>query len=85
MTTKIKSRGYSHALVTALVQGDGSLPWIELGRLCVAHDVPVATIAKQLGVSRQTVYMWFLNGNRPTPEHVDKINELIAEYHRANL
>lgn len=83
--TKIKSRGASHALVVALTEADGSLPWVELGRLCLAQGVSVAALARRLGVSRQTLYTWFFGKTVPTPAHVKLINSVIAEYHSAKL
>lgn len=83
--TKIKSKGYSYDLVQALVAGDQSKPWVELGVLAVQNNVSVRTLSEKLGVSRQAVYEWFFGVVTPSPKNVAKINEAIAEYHRAKL
>lgn len=83
--TKIKSKGYSYELAQAVFNGDQTLPWIELGSICIRQNVPVSELSKVLGVSRQTIYSWFFGKSSPAPNRIAKINEVIAEYHRAKL
>lgn len=52
-------RTYSDKLLLQLQQADGSLLGIRLGRLCVEANLPVAYVSKALGVSRNTVHLWF--------------------------
>ncbi len=51
-------RGYSQGLIETnqnAKEGIGTL----LGRLCISLKYPVSQVAKDLQVSRQTVYDWF--------------------------
>ena len=52
-------RTYGDKLLLQLQQADGSLLGVQLGRLCVEANLPVAYIAEALEVSRNTVHMWF--------------------------
>lgn len=52
-------RTYSDKLLIGLQQADGSLLGVQLGRLCVEANLPVAYVAKALEVSRTTVHLWF--------------------------
>ncbi len=52
-------RTYSDKLLIGLQQADGSLLGVQLGRLCVEVNLPVAYVAKALEVSRTTVHLWF--------------------------
>ena len=54
------SYGYSARLIAANHRQDDSYLGVKLGRLAIALDIPVSTIAKTAGVSRQTVYNWFI-------------------------
>jgi DNA-binding XRE family transcriptional regulator len=37
-----------------------------LGRLCIKHEVSVSELAKELHVSRMTIYNWFWGLRTPT-------------------
>ena len=41
--------------------------------------LPIGTLAKRLGVSRQAYYKW-LNGGTITPEHLAKLEEMLHMY-----
>ncbi len=66
-------RGYSLHVADALRSADSELPWVKLGLICVDRGIPVDTVAKALGVSRQTVYSWFLGRYTPNPKTVESI------------
>lgn len=57
--------GYSESLIQANRQADGKQWGVKLGRRCIKVRVPIATVAKRLSVSRQTVYNWFTGRNNP--------------------
>jgi DNA-binding transcriptional regulator YiaG len=42
--------------------------------------VPVAEVASQLGVTRQTVYNWFTGVHEPKQELLELIEAIIAEF-----
>ena len=50
---------------------------VKLGKKCIKLGVSVANIAIYLGVSRQTVYNWFVGAYDPKPELTDSIKDLI--------
>jgi hypothetical protein len=52
-------RTYGDKLLIKLQQGDATLLGVQLGRLCVEANLPVAYIATALEVSRNTVHSWF--------------------------
>ena len=74
------SRGYSYALVKAINAADSKLLGVRLGRVCVAKDVPVTTVATRCGVSRQTVYWWFTGVFKPKPKLAELIAQILEEY-----
>ncbi len=76
------SYGYTTRLDSLNKQADGTLLGVKLGRVCIKHEVPVAQIAFQLGVSRQTVYNWFMGACAPNKELTLPIKNIIAKYKR---
>lgn len=76
------SYGYSQQLVVANRRASKKSPGVMLGRVCIAADYPVVEIAKDIGVSRTTVYNWFTGVCIPADKHMSRINELIQELNR---
>lgn len=70
--------GYSMRVVMALQNADSELPEIQFGRFCVRNNIPVDRIAAELGVSRMTVYNWFLRGVRAKAGAVERMQELVS-------
>lgn len=69
--------GYSRRFVEEVAQADADKLGVRLGVECILADVPVAHIAKKLGVSRVTVYSWF-RGKTDVPERLcAKVEKLI--------
>ncbi len=68
---------YSHRLAEVLQCWADQTPEARLGRYCLVNDVPVATVAASLGVSRQTVYNWFWSRFTPTAEQRRAIEGLL--------
>lgn len=52
---------------------------VKLGKRCIKLGIPVATIAGRIGVSRQTVYNWFIGAYDPQPELALVITRLLRE------
>lgn len=69
--------GYSHYTVTANKDADAGLLGVRLGRVCIKHNVPVATVAQEFGVTRQTVYNWFAGTHEPSPQLVRAVLSFI--------
>jgi predicted transcriptional regulator len=72
------SNGYSASLQARINQADSSLIGVQLGKFCMANDISVTRIAEALGVSRQSVYYWFVGSHEPSGPHVLKIQRLLA-------
>lgn len=66
-------RGFSMRFVEAVYAADQTLPAIELASLCIEHGVSVKAVAEKLGVTRATVYSWFVGTRSPRPEMTSKI------------
>lgn len=58
---------YSVDLIERNKEADSKLLGVRLGRACIKRKVPIARVAKELKVSRQTVYNWFSGVFEPTP------------------
>ena len=67
------SYGYNARLVAQNRQADKSLLGVQLGRLCIRHDIPVSSVSEYLGVSRQTIYNWFRGESTPQRTLVDLV------------
>jgi len=74
------SYGYSSRLIEANRKADVSHLGVSLGRKCIKHDIPVSQIAKQLGVSRMTVYNWFTGLHTPHAACAALIKELLDSF-----
>lgn len=72
------SYGYSAKLVALNQQADKSNLGVRLGRACIKKDIPVAAVANALGVSRQTLYNWFMGKSSPQPMMVDLVARYLA-------
>lgn len=70
-------RGYSIRVAEAIKKADGNSLGVQLGRVCLAQDVPVSTVAEALGVTRQTVYAWFMGDSKPQGPICDAIQSYI--------
>ena len=51
---------------------------VELGKFCIEHDIPVMQVSAVLGVSRQTVYNWFVGLTAPSQQTVKGIQAFIS-------
>jgi len=69
--------GYSIRLIQLNKAADRKLLGVRLGKLCIQHDVPVSSVATKLGVSRQTVYNWFIGTTSPRPTLVQRVEKFI--------
>lgn len=72
------SRGYTFRFVHANKKADGRLPGVKLGRYCIERDISVRSVAEHFGVSRMTIYKWFLGEWNPRNHHASRIAEILA-------
>jgi predicted DNA-binding protein YlxM (UPF0122 family) len=75
-------RGYSFRLVRANQAADTKKIGVQLGRYCIAKDIPVAEIAEKFDVSRMTIYSWFTGVAEP---HRSKAEQIAAMLKRARF
>lgn len=58
-------RGYSQIIIEANQKASETTGTL-LGRLCITLKYPASQVAKELHVSRQTVYDWFSGRTKPS-------------------
>lgn len=71
--------GYSLRMAKGIEQADERLLGVQLGRVCLARDIPVAEVARHFGVSRQAVYNWFLGESSPRESLGPQIREYMVQ------
>lgn len=71
------SYGYSARLIEFNKAADQESLGVQLGALCIKHNVPVTSVAAKLNVSRQTVYNWFSGVHPPKESIAPRIESLI--------
>jgi hypothetical protein len=72
------SSGYSLRLRDLNAKADKRKLGVRLGRVCIKHDIPVAVVAKHMGVTRATVYNWFCGASSPQTTTIGIIETYIA-------
>lgn len=72
------SRGYTVRLIHANKAANPKHPGVKLGRFCIGKDIPVRDVAEWFGVSRMTIYKWFIGEWHPRRSHVEKIEQVIS-------
>lgn len=75
------SYGYSIKVVEANQGADGENLGVQLGRVCIMHNVPVSKVAAALGITRQTTYNWFCGVTSPKDEFAPLIRNYISQLH----
>lgn len=73
------SYGYSLNVILLNEKAEQRLLGVKLGKKCIKRRIPVATIAVKLGVSRQTVYNWFVGAYEPKSFHEEAIKQLLKD------
>jgi len=74
------NRGYTARIVKAINSADSkSSLGVMLGKFCVSKEIPVSDVAEFFGVSRMTVYKWFVGEWIPRKRHTEKILKIIGK------
>lgn len=71
------SYGYSQNLVEANRSADAKSLGVALGRTCIEAGISVRDVARELGVSRMTIYNWFWGFTTPGPPYHHRIEQFI--------
>ena len=73
------SYGYSARIISLNKKADRANLGVALGRLCIALDIPVVNVSEQIGVSKQTIYNWFMGQYEPKNEVVSRVTAMIRK------
>ena len=68
-------RGYAQSIIEANKKAKETTGTL-FGRMCIARKYPASQVAKELNVSRQTVYDWFSGKTIPSKRFDILIKEL---------
>lgn len=69
--------GYSARTIQLNKEADKNRLGIALGKAAIKLGISVADIAGTIGVSRQTVYNWFVGTHDPKERHIKAITKLL--------
>lgn len=69
--------GYSQRIIRKNEEASVESWGVKLGRACIAKSVSVYVVASMFGVSRTTVYAWFIGIKQPYKKRVPEIQEFI--------
>lgn len=75
-----ESRGYSSRFIRQVYAADPELIGVRLAKVCIEHEIPVQDIAEKTGVSRQTVYSWFVGRFKPRADLTELLEDLWNSY-----
>ena len=73
------AEGYTLKLANDITSADKEKLGVRLGLFCLERDIPVSAVAEAVGVSRQTVYHWFVGSRIPRQTHEQLINNFISK------
>lgn len=77
-------RGYSKRVVDANSKSTSDSLGIRLGRHCIKNDIAVSYIAAKIGVSRMTIYNWFVGKSEPRDRYRLPIERLLKQHVEEN-
>lgn len=70
--------GYTYRIRTLNRSANKKNIGVRLGRHCIDQNISVSELMGLLGVSKQTIYNWFVGVHTPGPQQATKIKELFA-------
>jgi hypothetical protein len=70
-------KGYTTLFVQAVNDATPFFLGVKLAKICIKLNIPVADVAEYLGVSRPTVYSWFLGKRDVAPKYAKQVQKLI--------
>ena len=72
------SYGYSAKIIRLNIAADPELLGVRLGRVCISKNISVIEVARELRVTRQTIYNWFYGETVPTETLAPAIESYIS-------
>lgn len=73
------TKGYTTLFVQAVEDANPFYLGVQLAKICIKLNVPVTDVAEYLGVSRPTVYSWFIGKRDVNPKYQEQIKKLIEK------
>lgn len=73
-------RGYTMWIAEQVAKADQTLVGVQLANFCIKNGIPATKVAQDLGVSKPTVYAWFVGRFHPSATQTAKITALIEAY-----
>lgn len=70
--------GYTYRIRKLNRSADKKSIGVRLGRHCIDQNISVTELMDLLGVSKQTIYNWFVGVHTPGPRQSTKIRELFS-------
>ena len=70
--------GYTYRIRKLNRSADKTNIGVRLGRHCIDSNISVNELMELLGVSKQTIYNWFVGVHKPGPQQTTKIRELFS-------
>ena len=70
--------GYTLYLQRSNKLADGKSLGVKFGRHCIKNNISISKLSSEVGVSRQTLYNWFLGKHEPGPQHIPRIKEILG-------
>ena len=76
------SYGYSAKTIQLNKQADSSKLGVALGKAAIKLGISVADVATTIGVSRQTVYNWFVGSYEPDKRYAKNVTKLLNSFNK---
>lgn len=73
------NRGYASRIIKANLAADQESPGVALGRFCIHKEIPVSDVAEYFGVSKMTIYKWFVGEWSPRKTNAEKIWDMLKK------
>lgn len=73
------TKGYTTLFIQAVNDANPFYLGVKLAKICIKLNVPVTDVAEYLGVSRPTVYSWFIGKRDVNPKYQEQIKKLIEK------
>jgi plasmid maintenance system antidote protein VapI len=70
---------YPHSVIKRVYDADPGLLGVQLGRKCIALDIPVDDVAEFMHVSPVTVRSWFYGRAGVSAEHAQQISDILKK------
>lgn len=76
------SIGYTMKTVRLNREADQNRPGVKLGKFCIDKNIPVMDVADFFGVTRQTVYNWYIGQCDPKGQRLERIEKYLNKVSR---